>query len=451
MRGFDTIGSATLIAYDDGPVLTTDAWINDGAFFGSWGHDYSIPAEQMAGIRGARFHWFSHGHPDHLNIESLPDLSSGVFLLADHYGSRIARELTSAGHRVEVLRDWEWRQLSPAIRVCTVANQNQDSILLVDINGRLVIDANDSPDFGEAWRVRRIARQYREAYLLQLHGWGGADMINLFAADGGRLISIPQKRRPIAPRAQRAALTYGAQHVIPFSSFHRYQRTDSVWANVLVPELADYQTNALPNGPQILPAFVRVDCETDAVTPIDPPRNDRPAQPPEAFGDSWSDALTAEDRAKIDRYFRSREALRDHFGFVEVTAGGATATVDLNPKLRQRGFSFEAPRNSLMAAIDYEVFDDLLIGNFMRTTLHGVDSLYPHFSPFVAKYADNGGAKTKAELGSYFGHYFLRDPAARIVKHLATSSEQVLRTALPENSAMFREAKRLYYSLASRS
>jgi hypothetical protein len=451
MRAFDTIGSATLIAYDDGPVLTTDAWINEAAYFGSWGHDYCIPAEQMAGIRGARFHWFSHGHPDHLNIESLPDLTGGVFLLADHYGSRIAHELTTAGHRVEVLRDWEWRRLSPAIRVCTVANQNQDSILLVDINGRLVIDANDSPDFGEAWRVRRIARQYREVYLLQLHGWGGADMLNLFAPDGANLVSIAQKQRPIAPRAQRAALSYGANHVIPFSSFHRYQRTDSAWANALVPELADYQSNALAKAPQMLPAFVRVDCETDAVTPIDPPRNDRPARPPEDFGDSWSDALTAEDKAKIDRYFRAREALRDHFGFIEVTAGGSTATVDLIPQRRDRGFSFEAPRNSLMAAIDYEVFDDLLIGNFMRTTLHGVEGLYPHFSPFVAKYADNGGAKTKPELGRYFGHYFLRDPVARIVNQLTSASEQVLRKALPENSAMFREAKRLYYSRASRS
>ena len=74
-------------------------------------------------------------------------------------------------------------QLSPGIRVCTVANQNQESILLIDINGRLVIDADDLPEFGEALRVRQIARRYPEVYLLQLHAWGGADMLNLFAAD----------------------------------------------------------------------------------------------------------------------------------------------------------------------------------------------------------------------------------------------------------------------------
>jgi hypothetical protein len=80
-----------------------------------------------------------------------------------------------------------------------------------------------------------------------------------------------------------------------------------------------------------------------------------------------------------------------------------------------------------------------------------VDGLYPHFTPNVAKYADNGGAKSKAELRRYFGHYYLRDPLARIMKQLASSSEQVLRKAVPENTAMFRAAKRLYYNVAARS
>ncbi|HEY2051059.1 MAG TPA: hypothetical protein VGH03_17100 [Caulobacteraceae bacterium] len=451
MRGFETIGSATLIAYDDVPVLTTDPWINGDAYFGSWGHDYAIPAGQMCAIKSARFHWFSHGHPDHLNVGSLPDLAGGSFLVANHYGSRIARELRSAGYNVEVLRDWEWRQLSPGIRACTVANQNQDSILLIDINGRLVIDANDSPEFGEAWRTRQIARRYPEVYLLQLHAWGGADMLNLFAPDGTKLTSRDALRRPIAPRAQRAALAFGATKFIPFSSFHRYQRTDSAWANALVPELADYQSDAIPNAPQMLPAFVRVDCETDAVTPLEPPRSTLDLRTSGECGDSWSDPLEAEDKRKITRYFQARESLQSHFGFIEVKAGPSNVTVDLNPALRGRGISFEAPRNSLMTAIEHEVFDDMLIGNFMRTTLHGVDGLYPHFTPNVAKYADNGGAKSKAELRRYFSHYYLRDPLARIMKQLSDSSEQVLRKAVPENTAMFRTAKRFYYSVAARS
>ena len=142
-----------MIAYDGDPVLTTDAWINDDAYFGSWGHDYSIPPEQKDAIKRAKYHWFSHGHPDHLNIESLPLLTGGEFLLADHRGGRIKRDLEGLGHKVRVLKDWEWVQLSDRIKICTVANQNQDSVLLIDIGGDLV-NTNSSPDFGASRRIQ---------------------------------------------------------------------------------------------------------------------------------------------------------------------------------------------------------------------------------------------------------------------------------------------------------
>jgi hypothetical protein len=51
----------------------------------------------------------------------------------------------------------------------------------------------------------------------QLHGWGGADMLNLFDPSGRKLTSIAEKRRPIAPRSQTSARTMGARKVIPFS------------------------------------------------------------------------------------------------------------------------------------------------------------------------------------------------------------------------------------------
>jgi hypothetical protein len=103
-----------------------------------------------------------------------------------------------------------------------------------------------------------------------------------------------------------------------------------------------------------------------------------------------------------------------------------------------------------MTCIEHELFDDLLIGNFMRTTLYNVESLYPHFTPYVAKYADNGGAKNTHELRKYFGHYYLRDPFAHTLKHIANTSEMLLRKALPEGSAMFRAVKSIYYGSMTR-
>jgi hypothetical protein len=87
----------------------------------------------------------------------------------------------------------------------------------------------------------------------------------------------------------------------------------------------------------------------------------------------------------------------------------------------------------------------------MRTTLRNVHDLYPHFTRYVAKYADNGGAKTKRELITYFDHYYMRDPIAHSLKGLADRSEMVLRRVIPEDTAMFRLAKRTYYAYAARS
>lgn len=445
MLGFDTIGSAIVIVYEGEPVLTTDPWINDDAYFGSWGHDYQIPPEQMGAIRRAKYHWFSHGHPDHLNVVSLPALTRGTILLSDHFGGRIKRDLESQGHSVRILRDFEWVQLSPRVKVLSIANANQDSCLLIDVGGHLIINLNDAPDLGWSHFIRRVARHYAHSYLLTLTAWSGADMANFFKPDGARLYSAESFRKPIAPRYQASAIKFGARAVIPFSSFHRYQRSDSIWANALVPEVAEYASGADPRGVPILPPFVRVDAESGHITPLCPPRQTTTVSNPEAFGDSWSEPLHAGDATKLTAYIGQKEVLRDHFGFVTFRVGGKEHTVDLNPALRSKGMTFEAPRNSLMTSVEHEVFDDMLIGNFMKTTLHGVEDLYPHFSPVVAKYADNGGAQSRAQLRSYFRHYRSRDPLGYLFAWAEKSGESIFRRIAREDSTLFRTTKKIYY------
>jgi hypothetical protein len=409
-----------------------------------------VPPQQLDAIRRAKFHWFSHGHPDHLNAESLPQLTQGQILLSDHFGGRIANDLRAEGHDVRVLRDREWTSLSKNVRVYSIPNYNQDSVLLVDINGRLIINFNDSPDLGQSFHIRRIARSFKEVFHLQLHGWSGADMVNLHAPDGRSLRGIEEKRRPIAPRAQRSAVSTGANKVVPFSSFHRYQRSDSLWANALIPELRDYYDSAAPDGPEMLPAFLRVDCENDAISEIRPDQATPVVQAPEAFGDSWSDPLGREDKAAIKAYFQGFAHLRQRFGFIEVICGGQSVTVDLNPAKHDVGISFEAPRNSFIWCVENNVFDDMLIGNYMRATLHGVDALYPDFSPYVAKYGDNGGAKSPSQLQSYFSHYRARDPIGAMMHQLSVKSEQTFRALVPADSRAFRAAKKMFYHFAAR-
>jgi hypothetical protein len=66
-----------------------------------------------------------------------------------------------------------------------------------------------------------------------------------------------------------------------------------------------------------------------------------------------------------------------------------------------------------MTAVEFEVFDDLLIGNFMKTTLHEMRSLYDDdFNFAVTKFGDNGRVSTYHELDNYLKEYRRRAGAA---------------------------------------
>src|SRR5512141_3262918 len=184
---FETVGNATLIAHDRTPVLATDPWLFGSAYFGSWILTHEIPPEQLASIRACPYVWISHGHPDHLSMPSLETLKDASILLPDHVGGRIRESLENDGYRVRVLPDREWVPLSPRVKVLSIADVYQDAVLLVDLDGTLVINANDCNDHGWSPLVRREARRAKDSFLLALSGYGDADMLNYFDADGNRI------------------------------------------------------------------------------------------------------------------------------------------------------------------------------------------------------------------------------------------------------------------------
>ena len=69
MIGAQTIGNATIVAYDKNPILATDPWLglDHYAYFGSWYLPYEIPEKINQDILSSKYIFFSHGHPDHLN------------------------------------------------------------------------------------------------------------------------------------------------------------------------------------------------------------------------------------------------------------------------------------------------------------------------------------------------------------------------------------------------
>jgi hypothetical protein len=448
--GFDTIGNATVICYDQGPVLATDPWVQGSAYFGSWTHSHVIPEEQMTAIMGSRFIWFSHGHPDHLNPESVGLFRNHQILLPDHYGARIAMELKNNGFKVSILPDKQWVTLSPRIKVLCIADYNQDAILLIDINGRLLVNLNDASDHGWSSYVKRVIKGYRKSFLLALCNYGCANMINIFTEQGVRILPQMATKVPLGASMALASKTFGTSVVLPFSSLHKYQRTDSVWVNQYTPSLADYAIGFQSDTSELLPAYVRYRCDDDRYFEIGPAETASDQFDPQYFGDNWSDPLEQDDVPKVTDYFRSISHLEQCLDFINVRVGGKDNIIEFKKRFN-RGITFEAPRHSFVTAIQYKVFDDLLIGNFMKTTLHGkwpTTGLHRDFTPYVAKYADNAGAKSKQELDEYFSEYRRRTGSINYFRHLVMArSEHIFRSYVPRDSSLFQVSRKVYWYL----
>ena len=90
MNSFKTIGNATLIVLEnDKPLLSTDPWLYGNPYFGSWGHKYKIPQNELSEIINSKYIWLSHGHPDHIDGRSFSIFKGKTILIPDHYGDRI--------------------------------------------------------------------------------------------------------------------------------------------------------------------------------------------------------------------------------------------------------------------------------------------------------------------------------------------------------------------------
>lgn len=413
--GFETIGNACIIAHDRVPVLAADPWLTGTAYFGSWRLSHEVPAEQQQHVAKCRYLWLSHGHPDHLSLESLERLRDKTILLADHVGGRIARDLTGLGFTVRVLKCGEWVQLSDRLRVATIANYNQDSVLLLDLDGHLIVDANDAGNRGASrFLARELPRFTKRTVLACLTGYGDADMIHYYDEQGRFLPPAAAAKAPCGPGIAAMLRHYGIGYFAPSSSMHRYNRTDSGWADAYATPI-DAHADGFDGGVHTcLPAFVRFDLHTGCHERIAPKPNDQPLQPPAAFGDDWTTPLSVDDVALLRGWLARFEHLRGVLGYVNFRVGGKDHVVDVGRGI-PRGITFATPRQSLVSAVQWNAFDDILIGNFCKTTLHGdwwgkqgAPALYPHFTPFVTKFGDNGGACSAAELRAYFAEYLRR-------------------------------------------
>ena len=437
MIGFETIGNATVTVFDDKPILSTDPWIFGNPYFGSWGHKYEIPNEQLQNIKNSKYLFLTHGHPDHIDPESFNLFKDKTLIVGDHYGDRIYNDLKIKYDCIK-LKSNSWFQVSKNIRIKSFADWNQDTTLLIEILKKdIILNLNDAEARGWSGEIKKIIKPYKNRFLLKLVNEGTADMINFYNHHN---VFIPPntKKKGVGNLYTNAMKNWKCNYAIPFSCFHKYIRKDTIKMNEFVSSLDSHYQNFDNKPGELLPAFIRWDSSIENYDKINPKENTNDTKDPEIFGDNWSDELEISDKDKLFEYFKKFDHIKKNFGFLTFKIGNSEHSLKLSN--RKEGIIFETPRNSLMAAVKYNIFDDVLIGNFMKTKLVNVESLTPDFSPYVTKYGDNGNARTKKELENYFDYYRLNS-ANYWMDYLRIKSEQIIRKSLKDHKNLYKFAK----------
>ncbi|MEQ1890432.1 MAG: hypothetical protein ABL951_14825 [Alphaproteobacteria bacterium] len=432
---FETLGNATIMVFQDGePVLATDPWMVGTAYFGSWALERPLTQDQINNIKKCKYIWFSHGHPDHLHTDSVDMLPRTIELLVpDLYNSDIPSHLREMGFTVRVLKYREWLPATDKVRICCLDNINQDAILAIDTPDGIIINKNDSPLCGELGFLRNLIKKHprNRAYLTALYS-GGADMMNIVDASGQRIIAPPQdfeigKAMKIAREAERL----GVGSFCCSSAQHVYARADTLWANEYGMDWRTLEKYWNRPDVRLIRPFVTINMSSGEVTYNDSGADTIPEGIDRTGDDDWNEKPDEADWNRISDFFLKFETLRDDVDIIAVTIGGERRDFTLNPSVRAvpkeklRIVHFTAPRKSFMETITWGYFDDMLIGNFMKTELVNV-TLYPNFSPKIAKYGGNAKIFTNQDMAKFRWHYLSRNPGVYLSMTLSAWFENTV-------------------------
>tara|TARA_B100000315_G_C14545839_1_gene573178 strand:- start:665 stop:1597 length:933 start_codon:yes stop_codon:yes gene_type:complete len=304
--GFETIGNATVTVFDQGkPILTTDPWISGSPYFGSWRHKYEIPKDQIDNIYSSNYFWISHGHPDHLDYETIKLIKGSKILIPDHFGNRIYKDLNKLGFDILTIKSNYWMKVSPNIRIKSFADWNQDAILLIDIAGQdLIVNINDANMRGIKENISKEILKYENRFLLKLIGGVDADMCNFYDNDGNFMLHDRLINNNNIGGKYLSWMKYlGCNYAIPFSTLHKYQREDSMHMNDYIKPLDNHFVGFNQSLGDLLPAHIIWDSIKKDYKEINPSLTKNKILSPSDFGDNWSDTLDSSDKKNINNYF----------------------------------------------------------------------------------------------------------------------------------------------------
>lgn len=256
-----TLGHASIALYRDGeaPLLLTDPWLVGSVYWRSWWLQNYPNEAALDWLARSGNVYVTHEHPDHFHTPSIRRLGSGPTYLFPALAERgFLRYMAEHGFRAQIVPPGSWHNIGDGVAMLSLPLWNDDSLLLIDTPGALILNFNDAkpvPPVVNA--VRRLADRVGKPRVL-LASYSPASVINSFSdADGPVLLKSPADYVGyLCTLCERL----GADIYLPFASQASYERADSLWANALRTTHADLER--FWAGPaRLLPPYTTLDLD----------------------------------------------------------------------------------------------------------------------------------------------------------------------------------------------
>ena len=128
-------------------------------------------------------------------------------------------------------------------------------------------------------------------------------MINFYNHHNQFILPLAANKKPCGETYAYYLKKWNCNISIPFSSFHKYIREDSVKMNKFVTPLESHYENFDDNNGELFPAFIRWDSEKNDYIKIETNENLTEVKSPKFFGDNYSDQLDKNDENVVSSYF----------------------------------------------------------------------------------------------------------------------------------------------------
>ncbi|HUB98172.1 MAG TPA: hypothetical protein VL993_19770 [Stellaceae bacterium] len=267
-----TMGHASLVLAEKGshPILLTDPWLVGSVYWRSWWLQHYPNEAELDWLARSETVYVTHEHPDHFHMPSIRRLGTGPRYLFPELAERgFLAHMAQHGFRAEILPALTWRPIGDGLSILSIPAWNDDSLLLIETPGALILNLNDAKPLPPVLKaIRRLVDRVGKPTVMAC-SYSPASLINSFSGEHGNLhLKTPAQ---YVDYVCRTCDRLGADYYVPFASQAEFRRDDSLWANEYRTTYQDLERYWRCRA-RLLPPYVTLDLQDFSHSAVPPDR-----------------------------------------------------------------------------------------------------------------------------------------------------------------------------------